>query len=292
MSNALEVKTMNRQQRRAHQKNIEWINSLNRDKQELINKVVQDRAKEISREVERESLCVLMEQIGTSITGALVLLNDDVSMTYIENFLEVFDEFLTENVDFVKTEGKNWKMKLEKMEPKVLEKVESLLKQGVLKKTLVEEVRKEFPSLTKGQIFNAYKLAKDRITDEEEKKNTKEITSEDAVKYVFADEENKDEGLEYLEYKEIPKDIKIEDKIIAISKEEVKEVKKVSKLKVIKKEIELEGEYGAYRVSDGMAINHKNEVFKSLEDVEKYEKAEIERFARKMSELKEVMQYI
>lgn len=270
MSNVLEVKTMNRQQRRRQKKNLEWINSLSKDKQEIINAVVQERAKSILRRSEEMGIDIMLDNIGTSIAATLIY-KFDAGENEIADFLETFDKFFEENVDFVKREGKDWKMKLEKMEPKVLEKVESLLKQGVLKKTLVEEVRKTFPELTSGQIFNAYKLAKGRIAAEKNKKDTK-ITTEDAVNYVFADE--------------------VANEVIEKVNEDIKEEKQMSKLKVIKKEILLEGEYGTYRVSDGMVANSKNELFESLEDVEKYEKAEIERFARKMSELKEVMQYI
>lgn len=183
MGNALEVKTMNRQQRRKQMKNIEWLNSLSKDKQEIINMVVQERAKEMARKSGELGMDILLDNIGTSISAALIYTFDS-SEKEIGEFLDIFDNMLDENVKFVKREGKDWKMKLEKIEPKVLELVEKLLKEGVTKKDLVEKVRCKYPELTSGQIFNAYKISKEKIK-EENKKN--ELTIDQAVDYIFKD---------------------------------------------------------------------------------------------------------
>lgn len=183
VSNALEVKTMNRQQRRKQMKNIEWLNSLSKDKQEIINMVVQERAKEMARKSGELGMDILLDNIGTSISAALIYTFDS-SEKEIGEFLDIFDNMLDENVKFVKREGKDWKMKLEKIEPKVLELVEKLLKEGVSKKDLVGKVRDEYPELTRGQIFNAYKISKEKIKEENEKT---ELTVDQAVDYIFKD---------------------------------------------------------------------------------------------------------
>lgn len=227
VSNALEVKTMNRQQRRKQMKNIEWLNSLSKDKQEIINMVVQERAKEMARKSGELGMDILLDNIGTSISAALIYTFDS-SEKEIGEFLDIFDNMLDENVKFVKREGKDWKMKLEKMEPKVLELVEKLLKEGVSKKDLVEKVRGEYPKLTKGQIFNAYKISKEKIKEENEKK---ELTVDQAVEYIFKNEVVREVSnnleKEILEMKEV--DIKgtLENKLNEISTEKGRTKKEI-----------------------------------------------------------------
>lgn len=184
VGNALEVKTMNRQQRRKQMKNIEWLNSLSKDKQEIINMVVQERAKEMARKSGELGMDILLDNIGTSIAATLIYTFDS-SEKEIGEFLDIFDNMLDENVKFVKREGKDWKMKLEKIEPKVLELLEKLLKEGVTKKELIEKVRCEYPKLTNGQIFNAYKISKEKI---KEKNKKRILTIDQAVDCIFKNE--------------------------------------------------------------------------------------------------------
>ena len=184
MGNALEVKTMNRQQRRKQMKNIEWLNSLSKDKQEIINMVIQERAEEITRKSGKLGMDILLDNIGTSISAALIY-KFDSSEKEIGEFLDVFDNMLDENVKFVNREGKDWKMKLEKMEPKVLKLVEKLLKEGVSKKDLVEKVRCEYPKLTSGQIFNAYKIGKEKIKEENKKNEVVKEVSNNLEKEIL-----------------------------------------------------------------------------------------------------------
>ena len=75
-----------------------------------------------------------------------------------------------------------------------------------------------------------------------------------------------------------------------------REGKKNMKLEVIKEitkvvSRELKGNYGTYIV-DETGVKKGDEHFKSIEEIEAYEKQEIERFAKEMNELRIAFQYM
>lgn len=66
---------------------------------------------------------------------------------------------------------------------------------------------------------------------------------------------------------------------------ENKKVKIMSKLKI--KKLEIEGEFGNY-IKEGNKVVAGEVIFNSLEDIEEYEKKEIELFNKKIQEIREV----
>lgn len=70
-----------------------------------------------------------------------------------------------------------------------------------------------------------------------------------------------------------------------------KENVKVSNLKVVRKEIEIQGGCGSYLVTqDGVKAGDKK--FKTLEELKVYEEQELKEFAKRMAEIKSVFQYV
>ena len=74
-------------------------------------------------------------------------------------------------------------------------------------------------------------------------------------------------------------------KMVEESKEEVKGEKTMSKLKI--KKVELEGEFGSY-IREGNKVIAGEITFNSLEELEEYQRKEIELFNRRMEEIREV----
>ena len=288
MGNALEVKTMNRQQRRAHKKMVEWLKSLSKDKQKIIDNYATERAKEMLHRSEELGMDMLLTNIDTSISATLINLFD-IDRKGIETFLKVFNEILDENVDFTKNEGKDWKMKLEKIEGNVIEKAAEVIKEDKDKHNYKVKMKELFPKLTVGQLFNAYKLAEERLED------TKNDVDE-ALDYIFAEKqkevvkevtENVDKEIKEManvkiKGKTIPKELKIENE-----KEEIK----APKLKIVERKLKVEGEYSSYLVDGNTVINGEKE-FNSIQDVDKYEQEKILELAKQITELKAVFQMI
>ena len=181
MSNVLEVKEMNRQQRRAHKKMVEWLKSLSKDKQKIIDNYATDRAKEMLHKSENLGMDMLLTNIDTSISATLINLFD-IDRKGIETFLKIFNEILDENVDFTKNEGKDWRMKLEKIEPQVIEKAVEVIKEDEDKHNYHVKMKELFPNLTRGQLFNAYKLAEERLKDGK-------TDVDEALDYIFAEKQ-------------------------------------------------------------------------------------------------------
>ena len=91
--------------------------------------------------------------------------------------------------------------------------------------------------------------------------------------------------------RQIEKELEKEDHIAEVgqmveeSKEEVKGEKAMSKLKI--KKVELEGEFGSY-IREGNKVIAGEITFNSLEELEEYQRKEIELFNRRMEEIREV----
>ena len=276
MSNVLEVKTMNRQQRRLQKKNLEWINSLSSDKQEIINRVVQDRAAAMN----------LAEMINFQMAfsaAIITLCEDKFTMNDIQEFIVLANKYC-EDRTYIKKFGKDWIQEMEKKREEIRKEMKKLFESGIkTQNAMVKAIKKQFKDIPQKDIVVIYKEIKDelsgvKVKDMEESR--KDV--EDALAYIFDDK--KETGK--IEQQDLVKNKKDENK------EEIKEIKEMSKLKVVKKELELQGEYGTYIVKDNVVTAPTGEEFKSAEDIEKYEKEMMAAFARKMTELKDVMQYI
>lgn len=92
---------------------------------------------------------------------------------------------------------------------------------------------------------------------------------------------NKTAELYYYKWK---KDFMNTKTCISENKED-KKVKIMSKLKI--KKLEIEGEFGNY-IKEGNKVVAGEVIFNSLEDIEEYEKKEIELFNKKIQEIREV----
>ena len=181
MGNVLEVKEMNRQQRRANKKAMKWFASLSKDKKKFFDNYANKKANEIIYENDKLGMDILLTNIDSSISATLIYLYNS-NLEEIEKFADTFKKVLDENIDFVIREGKDWKMKLEKIEPQVIEKAVEVIKEDKDKHNYHVKMKELFPNLTRGQLFNAYKLAEERLEDS---KND----VDEALDYIFAEKQ-------------------------------------------------------------------------------------------------------
>lgn len=177
---------MNRAERRKNKKKNDWIKQLGHDKQlviaEMIQRAADEKAKrEVTLAVER-----MMEQVETCVAASITKnLDNNITFDEILKVLKDFNEFLYENADFVDRFREGWKKKLDNIEPKIIGRMEELLKAGVTKKEIVLAMRKEFKDITNAHVYNAYKAAQDKIrNDIEELVETEQVKVEEPVEVV------------------------------------------------------------------------------------------------------------
>lgn len=137
-------------------------------------------------------------------------------------------------------------------------------------KDIIESIWTKYPKLSRNAVKNIILEHK-----RDEKKNELNInSSEDAVKYIF--EEN-----EVVENPEVTR-------IVEAESEDPKEASvpqdEKAKFKVLKKKVivDIEGEHATYHVEDGALSFYSNRdvVFSSEEDIEKYRKEQKEYYER------------
>ena len=274
-------KSKKKQKETELQKAFKWINSLSGERVGYIREFADWQSKKDMK----NTLNVLDRCMSAAIVNVL-----DIDWTVIQEIQDNMIHFLEEDT---KKMGENKEIygglematkKINETEKDVEKRVNELIDQGVKQKEMVQILSMDFPMLSKAMITNAIKRVKS-----ERLENT-----EDAAKYILEDnKELKEEAKEIAEkvVANLEKELEKEDHIAEVgqmieeSKEEIKEEKIMSKLKV--KRIELEGEFGSY-IREGDKVTAGEITFNSLEELEEYKKKEIELFNRRMEEIKEV----
>lgn len=255
---------MNRQQRRKRERDVEKDMKVLRKLpekdllkvNEIINKVAKTKADEALNLIDR--------------SFSAVLVNEGWTFKEVKRIQDLMSEFMIEDQEKIKLLEKE-NIDMAKLQEEVREFMEGLIKSGNGRKEVVEETMFKFPKLSKTATNNAFG------------KIQEELEIEDAATYIL--EDNKE--LKKVVEKELEKEDHIAEvgKMVEESKEEVKEEKGMSKLKI--KKVELEGEFGSY-IREGNKVIAGEITFNSLEELEEYQRKEIELFNRRMEEIREV----
>ncbi|MGG7215270.1 hypothetical protein ACQPUY_16950 [Clostridium nigeriense] len=268
------------------QKAFKWINSLSGERVEYI--------KEFANWQSKKDMKNTLDVLDRCMTAAIVNVLD-IEWSIIQEIRDNMVHFLEEDT---KKMGENNRIygglemaikKINEQEKLIVKRVNELIDQGVKQKEMVKTLSIDFPMLSKAMITNAIKKVKS-----ERLENT-----EEAARYILEDnKEIKDEVKKEDAKKiakevarQIEKELEKEDHIADVgqmieeSKEEVKEEKAMSKLKI--KKVELEGEFGSY-IREGNKVIAGEITFNSLEELEEYQRKEIELFNRRMEEIREV----
>lgn len=184
MSNALEVKTMTRQQKRQQERLVKWVNTLSKDKQAIINRVVEERAKQR-----------FDNNFGNYIVSVMAALEikfgDSINMNDIQEVV-VMANILDKDKFYMKYEGDDWMKKLD-IDTELLKKeMEKKFNSGITSQnSIVKEMRKDerFKNIAIKDIVIIFKEIKDKakgIKLKEMKETEKEINEK--VAYILSDE--------------------------------------------------------------------------------------------------------
>ena len=268
------------------QKAFKWINALSSEKAEYIKEFANWQSKKDTK----NTLDVLDRCMSAAIVNVL-----DIDWSVIQEIQDNMVHFLE---DETKKMGENKEIygglemaikKINEQEKLIAERVNELIDQGVKQKEMVKVLSMEFPMLSKAMITNAIKRVKSERLE----------NAEEAAKYILEDNKELKKVVEKEDAKKIAKEVarqiekelEKEDhiaevgKMVEESKEEVKGEKNMSKLKI--KKVELEGEFGSY-IREGNKVIAGEITFNSLEELEEYQRKEIELFNRRMEEIREV----
>lgn len=265
---------MNRQQRRKMQrekgkeqqkeiqemeKDFEVLRSLPMKQLACVNRIITKSTdiarKEFEQTLDRNLTAVLIEN-GFTIKQIRAIQD----RTY---FLSEEDSIKLEKLEKEKVD-------MAKLQAEVKEYMKELIGQGKGRKEVVEETLFKYPKLSKTMVNNAFGKIQD------------ELELEDAAAYILEDNKNIKKVIEKEDAKKIAKEVARQ---IEKEMEEVKEEKVMCKLKI--KKVELEGEFGSY-IREGDKVIAGEITFNSIEELEEYQRKEIDLFNRRMEEIKEV----
>lgn len=243
-----------------------------------------------------------------------------------EIIAEIITEDLTKYMERLKKEGGNEDMankKVNKLEPEVRALAVELIDKGFNQGQAIKELCIKFPTLSRSMLTNAFKKVKEERRVQTEAQAL-EVATEviEAAEYIFGEENKQEEVVELdaeieetigairedEEYKdmldhskEIESPITVDEKVPFSNNKKVKEEiqpaleemtitveKDDCELKIISKQIEVEGKFNKYIVNtDNVTVGAKS--FKNMEDVESYINEQIELFNKEMAELKKVV---
>lgn len=286
MGNALEVKEMNRQQRRAYEKNMDktfkWIKSLTKDQLRIIEKMTDDKAQELNY--------LRLSELQTEIGAAMIALQPQISVNDIQRILVLANEYARQSEEFVNKYGKEWLNVVREKHDPIKAEIKKIYESGVhTQNSIIKEIKKinEFKEIPQKDIAIIFKEFKEELEGNEIKEiNSSDKKVQDALNYIFKDEvekENEQMANAKIKEKTIQKELKSEDK--------KEEIKATPKLKIVERKLKIEGEYHSYLV-DGNTVISGDEEFNSIQDVDEYEKKKIEEFTKEITELKEVFKMV
>ena len=184
MANALEVKTMTRQQKRQQERLVKWVNTLSKDKQAIINRVVEERI--------NKNLNNNFGNYIVSVMAALVLkFGDSINMNDIQEVV-VMANILDKDKFYMKYEGDDWMKKLDIDTELLRKEMEKKFNSGITSQnSIVKEIRKDerFKNIPIKDIVIIFKEIKDKakgIKLKEMQETEKEINEK--VAYILSDE--------------------------------------------------------------------------------------------------------
>lgn len=251
-------------------KYTDWLNKLDIKSFHIVNEFVAKEVVRLADDRNRELYKEMTDTLDRSILAALIL-ETDMEIEDVEKVFELVYDLVEEDLKKskkLKIKGNGDMAKgAEKYLDKLIERVETLLKEGVNQKESIEILSKEFGMLSKSMITNSYKR----------------------IRKDYKDSLSKTENVELVE-KEAPTDKEIEQAIDYIFEEKkVCESKEKSKFEILTKKVEMtvKGEFGTYEIEDSI-VRVNGLKFNKAEEVEEVFAAKIKELEKQKEELKEI----
>lgn len=291
-----ELTGLPRAQRRAKERelkeNIKLMKSFNPAQLRLIDAVTSERSKlECEQQISR-----YITIMDTCLSAYMYLKDENITEDEVLKELKIIDDLVTEYRDVLndiyKENRGNDEMaskQIEKITKEVRAKCEELIKNGMNQSKALVILVPQFPTLSKAMLVNAYKKVKkemkEDVTQEKMTEEEKQIIA--AAEHIFP--EIKDEPKEPVVAENATTEIKGESKVEVNQERKKEEEPKVeSKLKVVSKEIIVEGEFGKYSI-DQVGVTVGELQFTSIADVEEYKADELVAFEKRIAEIKQVV---
>lgn len=286
-----ELTGLPRAQRRAKERelkeNIKLMKSFNPAQLRFIDAVTSERSKlECEQQIAR-----YITIMDTCITAYMYLKNEKMTEDEAITELKILDDLVDEYRDVLnniyKENRGNDEMavkQIEKITKDVREKCEELVQNGMNQGKALVVLKSKFPTLSKAMLVNAYKKVKKEMKEDV---TTEEKEVIEAAEYIFP--EIKEESKEPVVAENTTTEIKEESKVEVKQESKKEEEPKVeSKLKVVSKEIIVEGEFGKYSI-DQVGVTVGELQFTSISDVEEYKADELAAFEKRIAEIKQVV---
>lgn len=259
----------NKKKETMNEKTFRWIRSLNSEKIEIIRHYTDMQlTKEIKATFNIFNRCMSAAIINT--IGDNYELIDEIKNSIMDFLIDDNKKMAENKILYGGIDMVNKKIKESELEIK--NRIRDLIDDGVKQQNeLVKKISLEFPIITKAMATNYIKEVKSE--------NRKEISREEGEKMLLDIIEGNTDIKE--EAKKIAEEVasSLEEEL------EIQEIKGVNIMKLKIKKVELEGEFGSY-IKEGDKVISGEMVFNSLEEVEEYQRKEIELFNRRMEELK------
>ena len=275
---------------------IKWVQSLNFNQRNYMKKVIEDAAAALADDEAKKKFADVLDWLGLAMSAQLI----DRFDTSISENGKIYEEILDDVSDCMKMlkriKGKKemkleeLKMAVKKLEEELILKAKEYIKGDAYNtpKEIKNQLAYDFPKANKSLITTTFKKAKEEIAVEKTAEIVKpEMTAEEeAIMDIICPEEK-----EPVEVKQSNKDKPV--------KEEVKK-KKIefnvdmtpkatpSKLKVKSKVIEVEGEFGDYKIENDVLKCSNGRTFRDIEDVQKWKEETIKNIESQADELIEV----
>lgn len=280
--NVLEVSNMNRQKRRSQNRLLSWVDSLSKDKQEIIEMVVMNRANNLS--------ALRLSELQTDISAAIISLHPNISVNDIQRILVLANEYSKKSENFINKYGRDWIKMIRDKNEIIKKEMKKLYESGVKSQnSIVKSIKKtdKFKEIPQKDIVIIWKEFKTELEGEEIKKIDKDDKKiKDALNYIFKEEKEVKEIEENEEMKikgqTIPKELETSVK---------EEIKTSNDLTILEKRLKVKGKYNCYEVENNIVSTGERE-FKSIKEVEEYKKEKIEELINSTEEIKAVFNII
>ncbi|MEW8993085.1 hypothetical protein [Clostridium sp.] len=288
-----ELTGLPRAQRRAKERelkeNIKLMKSFNPAQLRLMDAVTSERSKlECEQQISR-----YITIMDTCLSAYMYLKDENTTEDEVLKELKIIDDLVTEYRDVLndiyKENRGNDEMaakQIEKITKEVREKCEELIKNGMNQSKSLVILESKFPTLSKAMLVNAYKKVKKEMK-EDVTQEEKEVI--EAAEYIFPEIKEEKAVVAENATTEIKEESKEETKVEVKPESKKEEEPKVeSKLKVVSKEIIVEGEFGKYSI-DQVGVTVGELQFTSIADVEEYKADELAAFEKRIAEIKQVV---
>lgn len=271
---------MNRQQLRDKAKRQEkLINKINSLPGDVLRGIEEMQRQAVATNSER-----ILQQMDICYAAAIIAVREEeFSMDELINITNIANNYLIENGDFIEEFKEGWREYLDKTDLEIKERIMQLLDKEEKQIDIVKILRKEYPKLTSSHFNIAYKTAK------EEYMKPKIVIANERVDF------EKEKMLEMIKKEkgdgEVQKVIRTGVRAAETKANEVKVNEVKTSLKLKSKELIFEGEFGEYKILNGI-LKTGSLTFNSMDEIDRYEAAQLRGFKATMTELKQAWQEV